>query len=223
MAVSYNMIDAKYKGEKAIRLFLAQKATANPEQFMKDLTSSSFELMAEVNSAFMYGILTYDMPYIRWAKKKEGDNRILTVPSGKDHVDYMVHWLREVDKSGVLNQVRTEVERAAAREHGVEIKANEQEYDGFLKVLGVGSIDELKQILARSKDSTSPQKEIPQEVADVINNLGAYSSDILKKLDSKLLKQIGKHLEIKGWQVLGVDNLITKIIDKNKQGVVASA
>ncbi len=221
MAQSYNMVDAKFKGEKAVRLFLGMKAKANPEQFMKDLTSSSFELRADINQAFMYGILAWDMPYIRWAKKMDGDQRILTVPSGKDHVDYMVHWLREIDKSGVLNQIRTEVEKAQLKEHGINLKSSEKEYDGFLKSLGVSSMEELQARLALSKDSTNSE-EAPEEVKELIQNLAGYDVAMLSKVDKDKLLLIGKHFGLKGVHLYGPEKLATAILEKHKLAAVTA-
>jgi len=222
MAMSYNMVDARFAGEKAIRLFLANKAKANPEAFMADLNSSSFELRAQVNSCFMYGILSWDVPYIRWANKKvsEGDTRILTVPSGKDHVDYMVLWLREIDKSGVLNELRTLLERAQLKEHGEEVNVPEKERDGLLKALGVSSLEEAAAIIARSKNSKPNAGNT--DVSEIIQNLSAYNGETLAKVDAKLLLAVAKEMGIKGAHLFGPDKLVATILEKNKTGVVTA-
>lgn len=223
MAISYNMVDARFKGEKAIRLFLAQKAKENPESFMKDLNSSQFELRAQVNSCFMYGILGYDAPYIRWANKKisDADTRILTVPSGKDHVDYMVFWLREVDKSGVLNELRTQLERMQLKEHGIEVTVTEKEHNTLLKQLGVASLEEAAAIIQRSKNS-EPLKAMAEDIAGIIGELGTHTASSLAKIDKETLQAVAKHFGIKGAHLFKEDKLAETILKKAK-GTVVSA
>lgn len=222
MAISYGMVDAKFAGEKAIRLFLAQKAKANPEQFMADLNSAAFELRAQVNSCFLYGILAWDVPYIRWANKKaaDGDTRICTVPVGRDHVDFMVGWLRETDKSGVLNELRVLLEKEQLKEVGIQVEVPQEQRSEFLKMLGVSSLEEAAAIIKKSKGSETA-KVAPADIADVINRLNDFDADALAKMDDKTLKAIGKHLEIRSWHVLSAPKLVEKIIEKSRATVIA--
>jgi hypothetical protein len=218
MAEAYNMQDARFKGEKAVRLFLAAKAKANPVQFLADMESASFELRAKVNSAFMYGILIWDMPYVKWGKKKDTETRILTVPAGKDHVDYMVLWLREVDKSGVLDELKSALERAQLKEHSITVGKEEGTHNEFLQKLGVASLEEAAAIIRQSKNSTSDNIL----VKDIIENIANYDTESLSKIDTETLRAVAKHYGIKGAHLMKPENMVEKILAEGKKKVVVS-
>ncbi len=200
MATAYGMQDAKYKSEHGIRMFLLAKAKANPEHFIKDLNDAGFELRAKINSAFTYNILKWDAPYIRWAKMTSGDNRVVSVPTGRDHVDYLTFWLKEIDKSGKLNEVLGKVEREVLNEHGYKIPDLKPatEYDLLLQELGVGSIDEAKKIIAAGKQAAPANTASNIDVTDICQNINDYDHKRLLALGGDTLKAVIKKLGIKG-------------------------
>jgi len=194
MATAYGMPDVRFKAEKAIRIFLSMKAKANPEQFMADLKSASFELKAKVNSAFNYGIIKYDAPYIMWANKKSGESKICNVPIGKDHVDHFVHWLREIDQSGVLDELSSLNEKAMIKEMNHPIE-NESDYDKLIKALGVDTLEDAKKMIeaARAGGAKPDGKPAADEAT-------LHAGWVQKAIDGKTAQEIAKETPGLHWK-----------------------
>lgn len=198
MALGYGFADAQLKGEKAVRLFLHGKAKANPDQFMKDMQDSSFELRSKVNASFQLGICKWDSPYIRWGGKIEGDNRIVSVPPQKDHVDYFTFWLKEIDKSGTMNTLLSKVEKETLKSYGVQFNDEPTEQNKLLKDLGVSSLHELRILIDKGRGSNIPKAPLSEDIQNVVKNIDKYTKEDLQKLSLEDLKAIASEFGIRG-------------------------
>lgn len=218
MAEGYNMLDAKYKGEKAVRIFLKNRAKLNPSQFMLDIESASFEVRGKINAAFKYGILKYESPYISWTSKTMGDNRICSVPVSKDHIDYFTMWVREIDRSGVLDEINRLMEKEVIKDH-VETPDSGSAYDQLLKQLGVTSLEEATKLINSGK-ATKAEK-VEGDVGKVIENFATYTEETLKLLTFETLQQVAKELKMKGWHLYHEQRLIQELVKLLPEEVTA--
>lgn len=173
MATGYQMPEARYKGEKAIRQFLYDKATADPEQFLKNMSSSSFDLTAIVQSALEFNIVKFDAPYYRWAidnPKKYGDGRICQVPAGKG-IEWFVQWLRETDKSGVLEELKKKVAEATDKSDANFEAEDKKPLESLMAQFGVKTAEELhdkiRNLESIAKDSKYAKPIDPETFAPI--------------------------------------------------------
>lgn len=172
MATAYNLPNPKDKGEKSVRQFLYNQATAQPEQFLTDMASNKFELKATVQSAISLRIIKFDSPYMQWTEKKSrrtGEGRICQIASGRDPVDYFVDWLRETDKSGVMEELKKMVEVELESSEIVEPKLpNVDLAVEAAKLLGYNSVEEAMSALSELKklnEAPVKTKKKPVELA----------------------------------------------------------
>jgi hypothetical protein len=115
LAKSYGFGDVSGKGRNDINKFLITYAKKNPNKLLDDLTSAATEIRAILADAITFGVIDFDLPYVRWrdiSKGKRSVNHgiIYQVPNGLDPMDSFVTWMREKDNSGVFNQLKKELE-----------------------------------------------------------------------------------------------------------------
>ena len=160
MATAYGLTDAKSKGEKGIRKFLYDNATANPDQFLTDMASNAFELKATVQSALSLRIIKFDAPYIQWTDrkaKKFAEGRICQVSAGMNPIDFFVQWLREKDKSGVMDELKRMVDEEL-EDGGTSFESDSPSVDLALeavKAMGYNTLEEAMFALAQLKASNA--------------------------------------------------------------------
>lgn len=178
MATAYGMSEARYKGEKSIRQFLYDKATNNPEQFITDMSSSSFDLTAIVQSALEFKVIKFDAPYYRWAidnPKKYGDGRICQVPAGKG-LEWFVQWMRETDKSGVLEELKKKVSEATDKSDSNFEVEDKKPLESLMAQFGVKTAEELhdkiRNLESIAKDSKYAKPIDPETFAPIKEPVG---------------------------------------------------
>lgn len=165
MATAYGMTEARHTGEKNVRQFLYDNASKNPSLFLSNMTNSSFDIKAQLQSAVEFGIVSFDAPYWKWSEKKTGDARICSVPTGEDKLDYFVQWMREVDKSGVLEQVKQLVEKAMEGADEKFIKEEIKPLDAVLIDLGFDSLEDAKKMKAELEQFRREKAKADKAVA----------------------------------------------------------
>ena len=115
LAKAYGFGSTVNKGRKDLEAFMLKYAKNNPQKVIDDLTSSATEVRAILSDAVTYGVIKWDLPYVKFCDVSKGKRTvnngiICQIPNGLDPMDYFVNYLREKDGSGVFNQLKKELE-----------------------------------------------------------------------------------------------------------------
>ena len=143
MATSYGMQGVAKTPIKKIRVWLASKAEQNPDKFIKDLSSQSYRLSAQLKTAFDLGIIVFKDQRVIWGKDtplyNKGKGVIKQMPKGVDANKHEVlatklvqdgdsetiSTIQDLIKKGTAHIVETKEESAiekAALELGVTVE-----------------------------------------------------------------------------------------------------
>lgn len=121
MATSYGMQNAAKSPIKKIRVWLSNKAKENPDKFLKDLTSQSYRLSAQIKTAFDLGILTFSEQRVKWGKETPYYNKgkaqpIMQLPKGVDGNKHEVVAAKLVEKAdtATISSIQELIQKATA-------------------------------------------------------------------------------------------------------------
>lgn len=126
MATSYNMQGVAKTPIKQIRVWLASKAEQNPDKFIKDLSSQSYRLSAQLKTAFDLGIIVHSEQRVKWGKDtpfyNKGKAIIAQLPKGVDANKHEVLAAKLVEKgdSETISSIQDLI--AKGTQHITEVK-----------------------------------------------------------------------------------------------------
>jgi hypothetical protein len=126
MATSYGMSNVARTPIKQIRVWLSSKAEQMPDKFIKDLTSQSYRLSAQLKTAFDLGIIVHSEQRVKWGKEtpyyKKNGGVIMQLPRGVDANKHEVLAAKLVEKgdSQTIQDIQALIKKGT--EHIVETK-----------------------------------------------------------------------------------------------------
>ncbi len=160
MAASYGMGNVGKTEPKKIRVWLSQKATQNPDKFLKDYNSQSFKLSATMATAFDLGVITLNEGRrVKWGKETPyyngGKEIILQLPAGTENKKHEVLASKLVERgdSETIDAIKKLIEAKKPKKENTE---NEDALFMAAEALGV-TVQELLE-LKKSKEKKDDKK-----------------------------------------------------------------